>query len=72
MQRYLVIYYNGDENTATLIDDADMRFPFGVEPAMVSDDCVDIHAIVEVADDTTVPLVVMDDKEVVFEEQTNP
>lgn len=72
MQRFVVIYYDGDENKAKLIDDDAGRFPFGVDADMVGDDCVDIHAIIAIADDTTVPLVVIDDQEVALDEPTHP
>lgn len=64
LQRYLVIYYDGNETKAKLIDAEDGKFPFGVEPEMVGDDCVDITAIVEVGSTLAVPSVVIDDQEV--------
>jgi hypothetical protein len=47
-------------------------FRSALTPSMVGDDCVDIHAIIAVADDTTVPLVVIEDQEVALEEPTHP
>jgi hypothetical protein len=72
MQRYLVLYYDGNANKAKLIDDAECRFPFGVEPEMVGEDCEAINYIVEVVDATTIPMVVIDDQEVTLEEPTQP
>lgn len=65
--RYVVIYYDGDNTKAKLIDDTENRFPFGVEPDMVSEDCVDITAIVEVGT-ASAPLVVIEDQEVSLDE----
>lgn len=66
-QRWIVIYYDGNETKAAMIDD-DMsdntvRMPFGVSPEQVADDCVDITAIIEVFDDARTPMVVIDDQE---------
>lgn len=72
MQRYLVLYYDGNDNKAKLIDDDGMRFPFGVDESMIDESCELINAIVEMPDNTTVPLVVIDDQEVTLEEPTQP
>lgn len=72
MQRWLVLYYDGNENKAKLIDEEGGTFPFGVEPEMIGDDCEAINYIVEVSDDTTIPMVVIDDVEVQLEEPTQP
>jgi hypothetical protein len=72
IQRFLVIYYDGNENRAKLIDDTEMRFPFGVDESMVGDDCASITAIIRVVDATTVPEVVIDDQPVTLEEPTQP
>jgi hypothetical protein len=67
IRRWIVIYYNGDETKAAMIDDdssdGSVKMPFGVEPHQVADDCVDITAIIEVNDNTDVPMVVIDDEE---------
>jgi hypothetical protein len=59
IRRWIVIYYNGDETKAAMIDDdssdGSVKMPFGVEPHQVADDCVDITAIIEVNDNTDVP-----------------
>lgn len=64
--RWLVIYYDGWRNKAVIIDDdtrdGSVTMPFGVEPHQVADDCEDIVAIVEIADESTFPMVVIDDE----------
>lgn len=67
IRRWIVIYYNGDCTKAAMIDDdasdGTVKMPFGVEPSQVADDCVDITAIIEVNDNTDIPMVVIDDEE---------
>lgn len=75
MNRWLVVYYDGNGTKAKLIDAEDFtpgenpKFPYGVEPSDVADDCEDITAIVLVGNDTNVvPLVVIDDEPFQFPE----
>jgi hypothetical protein len=72
MQRWLVVYYNGNEEKVKLIDEEGGTFPFGVEPSQIADDCETINVIIEMPDDTYVPMVVIDDTEVQLEEPTQP
>jgi hypothetical protein len=66
MRRWLVIYYNGDDTKAVIIEDSaedgTVRMPFGVEPHQVADDCELITAIVELPSED-IPMVVIDDQE---------
>ena len=71
--RWIVIYkaYAADNRKlgtkAVMIDDDDsdgsVTMPFGIAPEQVADDCLEIIAVVEVNDNTDVPMVVIDDKE---------
>jgi hypothetical protein len=63
--RWLVIWYDGNDTQASLVDDdaTDIKFPFGVTPDMIDPACCDITAIVEVGDMRRIPVVAIDDRE---------
>lgn len=61
--KYLVMWYDGDNNRVTLVTDGSNQFPFGVTPDMISDDCYHINAIVEVPDKFNATTWIADDRE---------
>lgn len=60
-QQWVITWYDGDQQRVSIVDDADPRFPYGVDPSMIHDECEAINAIIGV--DGGITIVVMDDEE---------
>lgn len=75
--RYLVIYETSKSNSwgkrvpvrqAVLVEDENNEMPFGYEPEQLQEHDVDeIIAIISFTSDTTVPMLVIEDREISFD-----
>lgn len=62
--RFLVTWYDGDNDRVSIVEDNKGKLPFGTLPLDISDDCEHINIIVSVPDDFETDLIVIDDVQV--------
>jgi hypothetical protein len=65
--KYLVTWYDGNDERATLVEDSGAKFPYGVEPEMIDDRCEQINVIVAVPDNFDEDTCVVLDRDVPIE-----